>query len=242
MSFYPRKNVKPVMGIPVYQKRKRYYRRRRIYGTKASFMPKQLSLERYGQVSTRTFWFKQSGTIASDQQGRVSKAFATQFPPVVAGQPYRMPPIADSTTAARMYNEYKVLAIKVRLFSANIGDESAGQGQFRGNTVTYLEQNVAAWNATLPNQVVQVINRGSCNMIPSRVSKHTRVLYRPKGIPEWGNCDPNTLAADREPDPWKGGLYILGETATPSIPILWYYVVTYKMIYRGRTLNVPQLP
>lgn len=234
------KNGKVVMGIPVYPKKKYNYKKR-LYGTKASFMPKTLAKKRYNQVSTRTFWFKTSGTIASDQTGKVSKGWTTQFPGATPQLPYRLPIVADSTTAARMYTEYKVLAIRVRLFSANIGDESAGQGQFRGNTVTYLEQDVD-WNAQLPNQVAQIINRGSARMIPSRVSKHTRVIYRPKGFPEWGNCDPNTAQQDREPDPWKGAMYVFGETATPSIPILWYYTATWKIIFRGRTTNVPGLP
>ena len=229
-----------------------YKRKPRIYGTKASFMPKQLALKRYGQVSTRTFYFKASGSINSDNVGDTQYSWLTSTAPVIVGNPRRMPDIADSYIIAECYSEYKVLAIKVRLFAANIGTE-VGQlpstdppppihprqpGFDRGDTVCYLDQEIRPLEPEA-SQILNVMNLGSCRMIPSRISKYTKVLYRKKGLPGWGCCDRTVPVAQRVPDPWYAGCFLLGNNARQSLGVrpLWFFTVTYKIIFRGRNFT-----
>lgn len=229
--------------MPYRRRPRRAKRKPRIYGTKAKFMPKRLALERKGQVSTKTFYFKTAGTLNSTNlTGVTFGRWATQFNPVIPTNPNRLPVVSDSTTIAECYTEYKVLAVKVRLFAANVGTEF-GQiqpgpdfpGYNRGNTVVYIDQEIRENEPQYAN-IVDVINLGSAKMIPSRASKFTMTMYRKKGVPEWGCCDRTVPAADRSPDPWYGAIFLLGNNArlTPSVNPLWYYTVTYKIIFRGR--------
>lgn len=226
------------------RRRRRVKRKPRIYGTKAQFMPKTLALKRYGQVSTKTFYFKASGTINSNNVGVVSQQWLTQFPPLNVGNPNRMPNVADSYTFAECYNEYQILAVKVKIFAANIGTEPgmadaplpAVPGFNRGATVMYLDQEVRE-NEPLQQNIVNVMNLGSAKMIPSRSDQHTKLLYRKKGIPDWGTCDRNVPIADRVPDPWFAGIYLLGNYARVAVRPLWFYTVTYKVIFRGRSFT-----
>lgn len=208
--------------------------KRRLYGTKASFMPKRLAQERYANVGTKTFYFKGTGVIAPDTAGITQFAWRT----IRGGQP-AVPP--DFPTVAELYTEYKLLAIRVKLFAANIGLEPAQTSptatfMARGNTVLYVDQDINA-NEPLPSILTDVMNYGSTKMIPSRADKHTRVLYRAKGHPEWGCCDRNVPIADREPDSWNGGLFLLGTGASPTANALWYYTVSYKVVFRGRNYS-----
>lgn len=227
-----------------YARRKRP--RRKPYGTKASFVPRGLAIKRYNQVSTKVFYFKQSGRLNSDSNGIVNQSWSTQVevPPAPPGIPayFKMPDISDNTLIEQAYTEYKVLALKVRIFPASVGTEPLG-GQpaqtlpfiplFRGNTVMYVDNKVTA-NTQSPDDIEDVINLGSAKMINSR-RPYTRTLYRPKGYPKWGNCDNNLPVQTRDPDPWWGSCILLANQATPSSPTLWFWTATYKVIYRGRT-------
>lgn len=239
----------PYTRRPFRRRRRAPVRRRpRIYGTKPKFMPRMLAAKRYGQVSTKTFYFKSAGQINSDINGTVNTSWRTQFGPVTPGDPNRMPNIADAYTFAECYTEYKVLAIKVKIFAANIGTEGGrlpgppptviAPGVQRGNTVMYLDQDIRP-GEQLPDNITDVMTLGSAKMIPSRVSQYTRTIYRKKGVPEWGCCDRNVPVSDRQPDPWYGGIFILGNNARPLSPqpILWYFTVTYKIIFRGRSFT-----
>lgn len=232
------------MPVRRFRRRRRNNRAKRTYATKARFMPRALAVKRYGQVSTKTFYFRASGTLNSDNTGRILNSWQTQFPPIApppTTDPNRMPDVADSYTFAECYTEYKVLAIKLRLFAANIGTEP-GQAQppmspipgfNRGNSVCYVDQTVHD-NEVYPIDIVDVMNRGSARMIPSRSSKYTVSLFRPKGNPRWGVCDRNITLADRTPDPWYGTINMLTNFAAPAQRPLWFYTVTYKIIFRGR--------
>lgn len=233
--------------LVVYKKKTNGYkkRKRNLYGTVARFMPNRLKQERSAQVSTRTFFFSSSGTINSDNSGRTVASWQTQAVNPIPGLPNRMPLIADSNFVAELYNEYRVEAIKVTIYSANIGTEvgeirnlGSGppyEGFDRGNTVMFFDQEIRP-NETLPDNIIDCINIGSCKMIPSRVSKYTRVLYRKKGINLWGCCDRNVEVADRAPDPWYGGIHLIGQFARLGLGVrpLWFFSVTYKISFRGR--------
>lgn len=233
--------------MPLRRRRpRRRNNRRRIYATKASFIPKGLALKRYGQVSTKVFYFRSAGSLNSQTgTGICTGRWTTQAGGATPGSPNRMPDVADSYTIAECYNEYKVLAIRVRVFAANIGSEM-GQimpgpdrpGYNRGNTVMYLDQEIRP-TEPLQTDIVNVMTYGSTRMIPSRADKHTKVLYRKKGVPEWGCCDRTVPASDRTPDPWHAGIFLLTNNArlNPSVNPLWFYTVTYKIIFRGRNFN-----
>lgn len=231
---------------------KRRPRKSNIYATKAKFIPKSLAQKRYGQVSTKTFYFKTAGTIDSNNAGVTSFTWDTQSPPAAtapANSPNRMPAVSDAYTFAECYNEYKVLAVKVKLFAANVGTETGTisqtnttppiprqAGYNRGNSVMYLDQDVRP-GENLPTDIVNVMTLGSAKMIPSRTAMYTKMLYRKKGVPEWGCCDRNVDEIDRKPDPWFGRIILLGNNArTPTgVSPLWFYTVTYKIIFRGRS-------
>lgn len=223
-------------------------KRTRVYGTKPSFMPKTLAIKRYNNISTKTFYFKEAGTIASDQLGNVIRQWNTLAKPAPAfpNNPLRLPQISDINEVAELYNEYKILAVKVRIFSADVGTESNPPpansppfaGFLRGSSVMYLDQKQTR-NEQIPDQITQVMTYGSARMIPSRCSKFTKVMYRPKGYPKWGTCDRNVPVSEREPDPWFASVNLLGNFATPNQNPLWFYTVSYKIIFRGRTYTQP---
>lgn len=228
-------------------KRKTRRPRRKPYGTKATFVPRNLAVKRYNQVSTKTFYFKYNGTLQSDSNGLVQGAWSTTQEVVISPTEiyYRMPNVSDNTIIEQAYTEYKVLAIRVRFFPANVGTESLGGEPvtslpfiplFRGNTVVYTDNKVTA-NTVAPEQIADVINAGSARMINSR-RPFTRVIYRPKGYLSWGNCDNNLPAQTRPADPWWGSILLLGNQATPTSPQLWFWTATYKVVYRGRTFTV----
>lgn len=234
-----------------YTRKKRNYARRnrrpRIYGTKAKFIPRGLAHKRYGNVSTKTFYFKASGSINGDNSGNTNFAFRTQQIPANPGDPLRMPDVADAYTIAECYTEYKVLAVKVRLFAANIGVEVGQIGTLglpqaagfnRGNCVTFIDQEIRE-NEPVQTNILNVMNLGSCRMMPARISQYTRTMFRKKGVPGWGCCDRNVPVANREPDPWAGGIFLLGNNAraSPTVNPLWFYTVTYKIIFRGRSFT-----
>lgn len=229
---------------------KRPYKKRNLYGTVARFMPSRLKAERYAQLSTRTFYFKNSGTINSDNTGHSvaswqTQALGTVVPPPNPPNPNKMPLIADSNFVAELYSEYRVEAIKVTIYAANVGTE-VGQirnlgsglpfeGFDRGNTVMYLDQEIRP-NETLPDTILDTINLGSAKMIPSRVSKYTMTLFRKKGINLWGCCDRNVEVIDRAPDPWYASINLIGQFARQGLGIrpLWFWTATYKITFRGR--------
>lgn len=234
--------------MPNLKRRKGKRRGRRTYATKSQFMPPALAVKRYGQLSTKTFFFKTAGTINSDNSGQTTMNWPTQFQPAIVGNPKRMPVVADSVNAAEMYTEYKVVAVKVTVFAANIGSEPGqapippitgfSAGYNRGATVMYIDQEVRP-NEPLPLDLTEVLNYGSTRMIPSRADKHTRIIFRKKGVPEWGCCDRNVPIADRQPDRWDGAIFLLGNFARLNLGIrpLWFYTVAYKITFRGRSFT-----
>ena len=211
-------------------------RRSSIYATKTQMMSKQLSEKRYGNVSTKTFYFKRAGIWNTNNTGTVNENVKTlaEFP----GEPRGLPHVGDIVTVSKLYMQYKILAIKLRLFAANVGVESS-QGEplpsSRGNTVIYIDQDIRP-NEQAANDIIDVINLGSAKMIPSRIEKWSTTIYRPKGKPEWGTCDVNVPATDRVADPWYGSIQVLTNNASNQTRPLWFFTATYKVIFRGRNM------
>lgn len=212
-------------------------RRRNIYGTRATFVPRGLAIKRANQIQQRVMYFKAAGTIASFPTPATGLAqFGWRTNDQSGAVPTPLIP-DDFTTAAELYQEYKILAIRVRIFAANVGAELITTGPpvtelNRGNTVIYKDNDIKP-SEPLPDNIVDVINYGSAKLIPSRVSRWTTNLFRPKGFPKWGCCDPNVPAAERTADAWNGGIFLLTTQCTPG-QTLWFHQVTYKVAFRGR--------
>lgn len=208
-------------------KKKTYTRRRR-------FVPRGLAVKRSQQISTKTFYFKEAGRLAGTPAGTLSSAWTTLL---LTTTPFTPNIPGDFDKISIGYQEYKCLAIKLTLFAANIGTGSAipqatpNQVMSRGMTCIYKDQDYRQ-GQPIPTQITDVINLGSAKVIPSRCEKWTTILYRPKGHPEWGNCDQNTPAASKQPDSWSGAIQMLSNGV--SNELLWYYTATYKVVFRGR--------
>ena len=222
-----------------YRARRRPRRRNNPLATVPRMMPKSYAFKRHNQVATKVFWLKLNGQIdvPTNPQGGGVSIFRTRG--IVNG-----PVIPSGRNAIfSLYDQFKVLAIRIRWFPANVGIEpgvtTAGVPTLtsqtaRGDQVIWSDQRIDP-NQQVPTLISEVINNASARMINPRRSQ-TRVLYRPKGVPAWGSCiDPTT-----QPDQWNGGIYHIINNATPSSVTgrpVWYYTLTYKLLVRGRRQN-----
>lgn len=211
---------------------KRYGHRQTGLATRARFMPKGLQAKRFQQVSTKIFYFKDNGEISANVLQFSRFNWLTQD---LTG----FNPPAQFPQLKGLYEEYKVLAMYVRIFPANVGTEPfnsevAPTGPFnRGDTIVWQDQAepFKAPSALIPD----IINTASARMINSR-RPYKRCIYRPKGHPKWGIVDP----AVAEPDLWNGAIHLLSQgTSAPDVPPavlnLWYWTRCYKVAVRGRT-------
>ena len=216
-----------------HRRRTRRGRRRTVgLAVRPTFMPRALKAQRFQQVSTKTFYFKDNGTILANVLGNSRFDWLTQN---LTG----LNPPAQFPQLKGLYEEYKVLAMFVRIFPANVGTEPFNNavnptGPFnRGDTIVWQDQAEPFKPPTAT--ISDVINTASCRMISSR-RPYKRVLFRPRGYPKWGVVDPATP----QPDLWNGAIHLLVEgTSLPNVPPaqlkLWYWTRCYKVAVRGRT-------
>lgn len=227
-----------------YRRRAPYRRRAKRmpgFATRPRMFPRTLALQRKNQVSTKVFYFKLNGQSSTPAGIDFNYfAFRTQgftlfFPP---GGPPFPPPVLSNVPQRNevfaLYDQFKVLAIKMRWFPSNVGTEPGQPFQQgitnRGDQVIWSDQRFDL-SAPEPTQISEVLNHASARMIQPR-RYQTRTLYRPKGHPEWGSCE-NPVT---NPDPWNGAIQMLVNNATPDRP-LWFYTLTYKVVVRGRRQN-----
>lgn len=218
-----------------YNKR-RPARRPRYLATKPKFVPRGLAAKKYHGVQTKTFYFKTNGYISTGGTGASNVIWANQrwTPPSVQNFPNIG---ADFERVARLYREYKVLGGQLKLFPSNVGTESDAPGISlnpfnRGNCVVYNTQNIER-NTQAYTAIDQVMNLGSAKMIRPR-ARYTRNLFRPKGNPEWGNCDEQTPQVNRDPDSWWGSINLVINDATPNIDRVFFWTLSWKVIFRTR--------
>lgn len=209
-------------------------RRPRTYGlaTRPRMMTRTVARKRFNQVHARVFWFKRNGLIQPDLVGENYSFWNGRELNNAATAPVGWNELRS------LYDQYKVLGIKLRLFPANVGVEP-DSAVFASNAL--LRGDVAVWNdqrfdgtTTSPTNINQVINIASCKMINAR-RPYTRRIFRARGYPGWANTQgPATQ------DPWNGSIEMLINNASPApatgtAPTLWYYTVQYKVLVRGRT-------
>lgn len=212
------------------RRRPAYRRRRRVPGlaTRPRMMPRTLAMKRMNQVGTKVFWFKRNGIITPNLAGTRYSYWRTQEINDPQTTPIGWPAVKT------LYDQYKVLAIKVRLFPANVGIESdsaifASNALLRGDTVVWTDQR---YQPNAPATISEVINNASTKMINSR-RPYARTLFRARGNPEWGDTQ------SALPDSWDGSIEMLFNNASPApatgtAPTLWYWTVQYKVLVRGR--------
>lgn len=200
-------------------------RRRRIpnIATRPRFMPSRLKSQRFNQVSSKIFYVKSNGQIQANAVGNYKTDFNTRD--IVAAPP------AGVSEIANLYDEYKVLAIYLKLFPANVGAEPFNLN--RGDVVVWSDQRQPFQS---PTSVAGIINFGSARLINPRNPYHRR-LFRAKGNPDWGNT---SLGSPQfVPDQWDAQISVAGFNGTPvpagsPQPVCWYYTITYKLLVRGR--------
>lgn len=228
---------------------RRRFKRKNIYGTKPQFMSRGLARKRNNQISTKVFYFVQSGSIESTVDGRYTETWSPMryegIPPAQNIATPNFSQLGDFINVSRIYSEYKMLVMKVQLFAANIGTEGvkgiAGAPQAlgfnRGDCILFPVVSRER-NQGISSDIQDLITRAGAKMIPSRASKWSRTLYRPKGFPAWGCCDINTPPASRTEDEWHGQLILQGQNASPGSAAnpktLFYWVVRTKVVFRGR--------
>lgn len=233
--------------MPVRRNYRRRYRPRRRYAaaqlaTRPRLMTRTQAIKRYHQVSTRVFWFKTNRTF-------VLNSASYQFDPLNVGRINAVQPKGWSEAIA-LYDQYKILGMTIKMYPANVGTEATGADQLasapntipiginRGNHVMYIDQRQDSPGVSNPTSISQIINRGSARMINPR-RPFTMSIWRPKGKPLWGSTK-DILGA---PDSWTGSInhFAEGGSIIPNTPAgvpqtitVYYYTITWKVIFRGR--------
>lgn len=194
-------------------------------------MTKHTRLARWNNVSTKIFYLRDSGTLGTDLNGDIKEVWSVRDLPQATQQ---------FLSCAQLYDQYKVLAMTVRFFPANVGIEphdgvlpgAADYTLFRGNACIWSDQRPGD-AVQIPNSINDVINYGSARMIQPR-NFYKRTIFRAKGFPDWGGVEPTQIV-----DQWRGTISMLQTNATPQpiggiSPTLWYWSRTFKVIFRGR--------
>lgn len=223
------------------KRRVRFKRNPGQLATRPRLMSSTQASKRYHQVSTRVFWFNANRTF-------VLNSASYQFDPLDVQRIITVNPKGFAEALA-LYDQYKVLGMVLKLFPANIGTEATAGDSFsvpigqptwninRGNHVMYIDQRKEPVG-TAPTSISQIINRGSARMINPRRPWKTSI-WRPKGKPIWGSCKDIST----NPDSWSGQICHFCEggsiipnssTGTPQTWTVFYYTLTWKVIFRGR--------
>lgn len=180
-------------------------------------------------------WFKEVRTIQSNDSGNFRELFA----------PTNIDNCLDFPNWAKIWEEYKVLKVVVKMIPAAVGSESlqenfpqdndvpGARATFkRGDCITWVDQG----DLDEPTTFSRIIIKPSARLIQPR-RYHVRWIDRPKGNPNWGRID--TTGIVTLPDEWGDTrIQLFGTRFTPSNAAgnqIWYYVtVAYKVIFRGR--------
>lgn len=226
--------------MPYYPRRRRFNYRRRPRGTRygasgLATRPRMFTrftkMRRWNNLSSKVFYLKESGQLVSDLAGGIDAVFSVRDLPQIQLQQF--------LSCAQLFDQFKILAMTVRFFPANVGiephDAALSPTDFtllRGNAVVWSDQRPGD-NVPLPATINEVINYGSARLIQTRKA-YKRTIFRPKGYPAWGGIDPQFTQ-----DSWRGTITMMARDTTPAptvgtAPVLWYWVRTWKVLFRGR--------
>jgi len=183
-------------------------------------------------TDTRVMYFKLNGIITTTSTSPNQWNFWRTN--ALGTAPGLTPP--SFVAASRLYDQYKILGMTLKLFPANLYDNyQSPTGLRRGNHAVWTDLRFDV-SAVAPSTIQDVINYASTKIIiPSK--KYSRSIFRPQGKPQWGSCRDILTSAD----PWSGSIEYLinGATITPagSPEILMFWTNTFKVLFRGRTEN-----
>lgn len=203
----------------------------RFLATRPKMMTRTNRIKRSLGVDTRVFFFQDNGQFTwpefTDPPAyHQTQQWSSQRIDVVAPHGWR--------SLAAMYDEYKVLGFTLKMYAVNLFNVP-GVDRVRGNHITWLDQRVEDTMYQLPTEVGEVITNASSRMRNSR-RVWTQSLWRPKGVPGWGQLRDIT----GHPDPWHGEIYLLAANCTmlaqgdQTNQPMYYWTVETKVIFRGR--------
>lgn len=183
---------------------------------------------------TRIEWFKQVGDITSSPTGTT---FYTVSPNDVF-------PTPSFVTSCRSWEQYKVLKVIVKYYSAYVGSESDGPGAGfrRGNTCTYIDQ-PPLQAQPVAGQISIVMGFPSAKLHQSRMTIK-RWMSRPSGgrYADWAYIThPTALGVPTiATDSWTSRICMFGDSFQPgSGRPYWFVEVLYKVIFRSRYRSGP---
>ena len=181
-------------------------------------------------------WFKEVRTLQSNASGNFRELF----------RPGDVDNCLDFNNWAKIWEEYKVLQVTVRMHPAAVGSESL-QEKFpqpgddtpgaratfkRGDVITWVDQG----DLDAPTDFQRIIIKPSAKLLQPR-RFHKRYINRPYGNPNWGQLDTDgTISLG---DEWNDTrIQVFGTNFTSSAAAgnqIWYYItVAYKVVFRGR--------
>lgn len=212
-------------------KSRRPYRRKRkpqLLATRPKMMANFERRKRNLGVDTRVFWFKFPQEIKTSATGSPNQAHVWRISDIVnpVTNPY---PNASFWKLCSLYDQYKVLGMKLKMFPSNLQTSI----YTRGNTASWIDQRDDP-PVILPLTINQVIGNNNARLINSNRFYSTSI-YRPKGKAPWGSTKLLHTTA-RAPDPWTGVINVLIEDASfPAVQAcLWYSTVQFKVVFRAR--------
>jgi len=210
--------------------RRRNFRRRRVTAAVPRMMGRYRAKKRFQQVDARPFWFKYNAEIFA---GGTSHA-VFQADPMLYN-------IVSFQRLTAIYDEYKVLGFKMKLFPANVGTEShdpvgSDRSFRRGNHVVWNDQDTPGAFPVV-TQIREVINTASARMVNPR-RPYTRAIWRPYGHNKWTSTEDGGSGIVIDQDPWSGSIQLFYQdasvTVSPNSIALWFVTVQFKVLFRGR--------
>lgn len=202
------------------------------------FMGRTLASKRMNNTDTRVFYFKQNGKLLQPTTNpyQTLEFKAHDILENITNWP-------QFASARRLYDEYKVLAMRVKYFpsSYRIDNVSGPSGFNRGETITWVDQQFDEGTVT-PTSISDVINDSSAKM-RRPYSSFTNYVKRASGFSAWGKLNAQSAppVLEEQLDSWNGLIGILIDgISNPTPPTttprnLYYWVWTMKVVFRGRT-------
>lgn len=220
------------MARKINRRNRRRNRRAPGLATVPRMMGRMTYLKRKAGVDTKVFWFKTNAVVRTTPSANQFLGLRTFDLSGPTGP-------QSFSVLCNLYDQYKILGMKVKYFPANLGTEAdpiAGQFQTplkRGNVVCWIDQRYDPGTQT-PSTISEVIGNNNTRMLqPNR--RITCSIWRPIGKVVWGSTKDLQTAGD----PWSGELALLINDASITPPngvpiVLYYYTVQYKVVFRGR--------
>lgn len=217
--------------------RRRFNRFRRRYpgrrtGAPMGRAPRWRRPQRVAQGLTRNvFWFKVTGGIYAGAAGRIFQRFS----------PNQVTFATQFNRYGYLYEQFKVLQMKLKFYPANVGGEEigaplTGPAFYRGNLITYVDQPPIA--AVAPTAINEVMSLPSSRVHqPRRFIK--RYINRPRGgrFADWTLIDhiAGTGAPAFQNEKWVSEIRMFGDNFASNANNPYFFFEQYfKVLFRSR--------